>query len=86
MDALRTRVSFFELLSPAGRAVFLDEAQAKLREHIDDVQQDCRRTRGRADPYDYLVARGALAVLEARASWLDHVSRFLETGELPEDG
>jgi DNA-binding PadR family transcriptional regulator len=85
MDALRTRVGFFELLSPAGRTVFLEEARAKLQVHLHNVRQDCRRSRGQTDPFDYLVARGALAVLLAREAWLKDVFRYLESGELPAD-
>jgi DNA-binding PadR family transcriptional regulator len=85
VDSLRTRVRFLEILSPAQRVGFLDEAQAKLRVHLQEVQQDCRRTRDLAEPYEYLVARGALAILKARTTWLEEIRRSVETRR-PSDG
>ena len=80
VDALRTRVRFLLVLPSEQRSAFLEEALARLREHIEEVIEDCRVTSDLSDPCPHLVARGALASLTARKSWLEEVRDTLGEG------
>lgn len=74
VDPLRTRLRFLLAAVPAARLAFLKEADRKLHEHIRTVRADRRRRRHAGDAFAYLVAEGALKMLNARLSWLREVA------------
>lgn len=80
-DSLRTRLSFLGALAPAARIAFMEEARRKMKGHLAVVKVDLRRASGGTDPYERLVARGALLALRARLAWVEEVLRVLRKAE-----
>lgn len=80
MDPLRTRLRFLEALPAGERTRFIRECRRRLREHLEEVREDCRRRRRSGDRYEYLMARGALLAVRARLAWLSEVQKALARG------
>jgi DNA-binding PadR family transcriptional regulator len=76
-DPLRTRVHFLGALSTRRRATFLREARQSADEHLRLIEEDCRR-RAREGSYEYLMARGAVMMMQARCAWLREVAESLD--------
>lgn len=76
-DPLRTRMGFLGALTPAERRVFIREAVAGNDAEIEASRADVRRSRREDDRWRLLVARGALASLLARRTWLRGAARSL---------
>jgi DNA-binding PadR family transcriptional regulator len=69
-DPLRTRVSFLGVLRQTERSRFFEEALAATEPAIRDHVRDRRAGRHAAEPWESVVAEGALAALRARRAWL----------------
>ena len=80
-DPLRVRLRFLELLSPADRTSFLNEAIAAVETTLDRVQKDVRRTRGAGEsPFRIAMALGALHATRARLRTLKELKASLDGG------
>jgi DNA-binding PadR family transcriptional regulator len=75
LDALRTRIGFFAVLSPSARIKLIGKVQEQLAKHIKTIRAECRRRRVSGDIFSYLAMRGALLSLQARQVWLQEVRR-----------
>lgn len=70
-DPLRLRLRFLELLSPADRVAFLDEAIDAVEITLVQVLGDVKRARAESDsPFKLAVARGALHSTRGRLRML----------------
>ena len=84
-DPLRTRVSFLGVLSAADRVRFLEEGAAATEPAIRDHERRRRAEWHPGEPYEAIVAEGALAALRARRSWLVRAARGLRRSRRPTD-
>lgn len=75
LDALRTRIGFFAVLSRSARVKLIGRVQEQLTKHIKTLRAECRRVRASGDVFSYLAMRGALLALQARQAWLEEVRR-----------
>lgn len=75
-DPLRTRIHFLGALPVRQRTRFLREARERAQHHLRLIQADCRR-RARQGTYEYLMARGAVIMMQARCAWLREVAKAL---------
>jgi len=77
-DPLRVRLRFLELLRPADRTAFLDEAIAAVVTTVDRVQKDVRCARDAGDsPFRVAMALGALNATRARLKTLKQLKASL---------
>jgi DNA-binding PadR family transcriptional regulator len=77
-DPLRLRLRFLELLSPADRVAFLNEAIAAVETTLDRVKKDVRRTRRAGEsPFQIAMATGALYSTRARLRMLKELEAGL---------
>lgn len=74
-DPLRTRVSFLGMLSPAERSRFWREAIAAVQPALRRHERDRRAGWHPGEPWEAVVAEGALAALRARHAWLTAARR-----------
>jgi len=75
LDALRTRIGFFAVLSRSARVKLIGRVQEQLTKHVKTLRAECRRLRASGDVFSYLAMRGALLALQARQAWLEEVRR-----------
>ena len=76
VDSLRTRLSFLVVLSRADRIAFVTNATRMIEAHIRTVREHPRAAR--PEPFEELVDRGVLIMLEARRTWLGEVTTALK--------
>jgi DNA-binding PadR family transcriptional regulator len=77
-DPLRVRLRFLELLSPADRTTFLNEAIAAVETTVDRVQRDVRRARRAGEsPFRIAMVLGALHATRARLRTLKELKASL---------
>jgi DNA-binding PadR family transcriptional regulator len=73
-DPLRTRFRFLAALHPRQQVAFLWEAQTQIQKELLRCEADMASL-PKADRASLWTARGALAALGARLSWLEEVAR-----------
>ncbi len=74
MDPLRTRVRFLGALTPARRAAFLADAEARMRDGLTRMEKAHGATGPKANRYEGLNERGAVAMMRARLDWVREVA------------
>lgn len=74
-DPVRTRIVFLELLDPAARRRFIDEAEGNLREKIAEARRIRPTKEATMSRYDYYSFVGTIFELEGRLRWLRWVRR-----------
>lgn len=70
VDPIRTRVFFFDLLTPAQRIAFLDEARTKTQASLALARKAVEDLRKADDEFGALGYEGCVAELESRLEWL----------------
>ena len=60
MDPLRVRVRFMEALQPEERFAVLEDAEAKLRDKLTNIEREVRHDKREGDTFRYLSGRGAV--------------------------
>ena len=76
-DPLRTRVRFLAALPPRARRRFVTEALQSARRQLRFLEEDCERQRA-LDPFQVLMARGAILSMQARLTFLEEVAAALK--------
>jgi DNA-binding PadR family transcriptional regulator len=74
MDPLRTRVRFLGALPPASRAAFLADAEARMRDRLTRMEKPSGASDPKANLYEELNERGAVAMMRARLEWVREVA------------
>jgi DNA-binding PadR family transcriptional regulator len=74
MDPLRTRVRFLGALTPARRAAFLADAEARMRDRLTRMEKQRDASGPKANRYEELNERGAVAMMRARLAWVREVA------------
>jgi len=79
-DPLRMRLRFLELLAPADREAFLEQATASVATTLHEVREDVRRRRKSGEsPFHVAMALGALHATRARLRTLKELKESLRT-------
>ncbi|MGK2857349.1 MAG: PadR family transcriptional regulator [Thermoanaerobaculia bacterium] len=76
-DPVRTRIVFLELLEPAERRKFVDEAERNLREKITEAKRLRPQREATMSRFDYYSFIGTIFELEGRLRWLRWVRRAI---------
>jgi len=79
-DPVRTRLVFLELLEPAGRRAFIDEAERNLREKIAEAKRLRPGKEAGMSRFDYYSFIGTIFELEGRLRWIRWVRRQIAFG------
>jgi len=77
VDPLRVRIRFLGALTADERRAVIQEAQAKLHEHLEAMQGKARRDQTSGDVFGRLVTRGAILSVRAQSSCLAEVQEAL---------
>lgn len=71
-DPLRTRIRFLGSMTPAKRRAFVEDALANARRQLDLLVKECEKQQA-LGPFQGLMARGGLLVMESRLAFLEEV-------------
>ncbi len=78
-DPVRTRMFFLDLVSPSERREFVRDARERTGVHLRRHREDLAGKRAELTPWAILGREGAIAELEARVKWLEHVLAHLDS-------
>jgi hypothetical protein len=76
-DPLRNRIEHFPLLTKEEQKAFLEDAQARCREHLDQLREYMAEKRDSGEFLVQLVVLGSVRMMQVRLDWLREVADAL---------
>ena len=76
-DPLRNRIEHFPLLTKEEQEAFLEDAQARCREHLDQLREYMAKKRDSGEFLVQLVVLGSVRMMQVRLDWLREVADAL---------
>jgi hypothetical protein len=76
-DPLRNRIEHFPLLTKEEQEAFLEDAQARCREHLDQLREYMAKKRDSGELLVQLVVLGSVRMMQVRLDWLAEVADAL---------
>jgi hypothetical protein len=76
-DPLRNRIEHFPLLTKEEQEAFLEDAQARCREHLNQLREYMAKKRDSGEFFAHLALLGSVRMMQARLDWLREVAKAL---------
>jgi hypothetical protein len=76
-DPLRNRIEHFPLLTKEEQRTFLEDAQTRCREHLDQLKDYMAKKRNSGEFFTHLVVLGSVRMMQVRLDWLHEVAKAL---------